>query len=189
MKKARISILVLVTIAGTAPVLAADLPEECRHAPVIVLAPLLVGVMMALSAGHADAEEQLAGVVDELLGLGQVAIPDHGRALALVADGSEDFPSELPFEFPRDYWHVGDVLAESLRGAVNVTQNEIHGHVDSYPIPGGWPSVPGVTAHAADPRSTTLDDVFVHYTGHDLRDALQDRAPRDFSFVMQRGRR
>ncbi|HXD16062.1 MAG TPA: ATP-binding cassette domain-containing protein [Vicinamibacterales bacterium] len=45
-------------------------------------------------------------------------------------------------------------------------------------------SIPGREA-----ETVTLDDVFVHYTGHDLRDALQDRAPRDFSFVMQRGRR
>jgi hypothetical protein len=29
-------------------------------------------------------------------------------------------------------------------------------------------------------KSTTLDDVFVHYTGRDLRDALQDPAPRQF---------
>jgi ABC-2 type transport system ATP-binding protein len=30
-------------------------------------------------------------------------------------------------------------------------------------------------------KSTTLDDVFVHYTGRDLRDALQDPAPRQFA--------
>jgi len=31
-------------------------------------------------------------------------------------------------------------------------------------------------------QSTTLDDVFVHYAGRNLRDALQAAAPRDFSF-------
>ena len=37
-----------------------------------------------------------------------------------------------------------------------------------------------LTFHAV----STLDDVFVHYTGRDLRDALQDPAPRQF--VMRR---
>jgi len=41
----------------------------------------------------------------------------------------------------------------------------------------------GVTVHSLAVHSTTLDDVFVHYTGRALRDALQDPAPRDFSFM------
>jgi ABC-2 type transport system ATP-binding protein len=36
--------------------------------------------------------------------------------------------------------------------------------------------------------NVTLDDVFVHYTGSQLRDALQERAPHDFSHVSMRGR-
>ena len=36
-------------------------------------------------------------------------------------------------------------------------------------------------------QSTTLDDVFVHYTGRDLRDALQDASPQDSSFMIRRG--
>ena len=39
----------------------------------------------------------------------------------------------------------------------------------------------GVNVHSLAVKSTTLDDVFVHYTGHDLRDALQDPAPRQFA--------
>jgi ABC-2 type transport system ATP-binding protein len=35
-------------------------------------------------------------------------------------------------------------------------------------------------------QSTTLDDVFVHYAGRALRDALQDAAPTDFSFMRNR---
>ena len=42
----------------------------------------------------------------------------------------------------------------------------------------------GVDVHSLAVKSTTLDDVFVHYTGTDLRDALQDPAPRQF--VMRR---
>jgi len=35
-------------------------------------------------------------------------------------------------------------------------------------------------------QSTTLDDVFVHYTGRQLRDALQEASPMDSSMMMRR---
>ena len=35
-------------------------------------------------------------------------------------------------------------------------------------------------------QSTTLDDVFAHYTGHQLRDALQAPSAADSPFIMQR---
>jgi hypothetical protein len=38
----------------------------------------------------------------------------------------------------------------------------------------------GIGIQSLAVKSTTLDDVFVHYTGRDLRDALQDPAPRRF---------
>jgi ABC-2 type transport system ATP-binding protein len=36
-------------------------------------------------------------------------------------------------------------------------------------------------------QSTTLDDVFVHYTGHQLRDSLQAASATDSPFIMNRG--
>jgi ABC-2 type transport system ATP-binding protein len=42
-------------------------------------------------------------------------------------------------------------------------------------------SIPG-----RDPETVTLDDVFVHYTGRDLRDALQEPSAADSPFVMRR---
>jgi len=39
---------------------------------------------------------------------------------------------------------------------------------------------------SATPEKTTLDDVFVHYTGRDLRDALQAPAAADSPFVIRR---
>ena len=36
-------------------------------------------------------------------------------------------------------------------------------------------------------QSTTLDDVFVHFTGRGLRDALQEPSAQDSPFVMRRG--
>jgi ABC-2 type transport system ATP-binding protein len=44
----------------------------------------------------------------------------------------------------------------------------------------------GVTVSSLSVQSTTLDDVFVHYAGRDLRDALQDASPRDSAFMLRR---
>jgi ABC-2 type transport system ATP-binding protein len=44
-----------------------------------------------------------------------------------------------------------------------------------------------VTVTSLSVQSTTLDDVFVHYTGHQLRDALQNPNAANSPFIMQRG--
>ncbi len=43
-----------------------------------------------------------------------------------------------------------------------------------------------VTIQSLGVQSTSLDDVFVHYTGRALRDALQDASPADSPLVMRR---
>jgi ABC-2 type transport system ATP-binding protein len=43
----------------------------------------------------------------------------------------------------------------------------------------------GITVQTLTVQSTTLDDVFTHYTGRQLRDALQE-ATYDVSFLYQR---
>lgn len=40
--------------------------------------------------------------------------------------------------------------------------------------------------HSLSVQSTTLDDVFVHYTGRQLRDALQEASPRESPLMMRR---
>jgi len=40
--------------------------------------------------------------------------------------------------------------------------------------------------HSLSVQSTTLDDVFVHYTGRQLRDALQEASPRESALMMRR---
>jgi ABC-2 type transport system ATP-binding protein len=47
----------------------------------------------------------------------------------------------------------------------------------------------GVTVRSLSVQSTTLDDVFVHYAGRQLRDALQEPAPYESSVIMRRGGR
>jgi ABC-2 type transport system ATP-binding protein len=44
----------------------------------------------------------------------------------------------------------------------------------------------GLTVHSLSVQSTTLDDVFVHYTGRALRDALQDANPLDRGPMLRR---
>jgi ABC-2 type transport system ATP-binding protein len=45
----------------------------------------------------------------------------------------------------------------------------------------------GATINSLSVQSTTLDDVFVHYTGHQLRDTLQAPTASNSPFIMQRG--
>jgi len=44
----------------------------------------------------------------------------------------------------------------------------------------------GVAVASLSVQSTTLDDVFVHYTGHQLRDSLQAPAAAESPFIMKR---
>jgi ABC-2 type transport system ATP-binding protein len=45
----------------------------------------------------------------------------------------------------------------------------------------------GLAVQSLSVQSTTLDDVFVHYTGRGLRDALQEASPLDRGPVLRRG--
>jgi ABC-2 type transport system ATP-binding protein len=57
-----------------------------------------------------------------------------------------------------------------------------HGKLVALDTPAGLKaSLPG-----RDAATVTLDDVFVHYTGRDLRDALQEASPADSPFIMRR---
>ena len=44
----------------------------------------------------------------------------------------------------------------------------------------------GLSVQSLSVQSTTLDDVFVHYTGRGLRDALQEPNPMDRSPMIRR---
>ena len=44
----------------------------------------------------------------------------------------------------------------------------------------------GITVNSLSVQSTTLDDVFVHFTGRALRDALQDASAKDSPFMIRR---
>ena len=88
-------------------VLAADAAEEGGQAPVVVLAPLLVRVVVALGAGHTQAEEHLGGVVDELLAASAApcTTPSAGSAIS----------SPVAARMSRTNWSYGLSLAIASR--------------------------------------------------------------------------
>jgi ABC-2 type transport system ATP-binding protein len=123
----------------------------------------------------------------------RIAIVDHGRLVAL------DSPLKLKASIPShnaieaSFSAVPAGWAERLKAlpeAHSVTSDD---HVFRIATTNGPATTAALVAEAAAAgvdvqslgvKSTTLDDVFVHYTGRELRDALQDPAPRQF--VMRR---
>jgi ABC-2 type transport system ATP-binding protein len=121
-----------------------------------------------------------------------IAIVDHGELKAL--DSPLKLKASIPgrnvleVSFPAvpDDWAA---RLEALPGVESVLQHDTVFRVGSNNGPATTLALfemaarAGVTVHSLSVQSTTLDDVFVHYTGRALRDALQDAAPRDFSFM------
>ena len=126
----------------------------------------------------------------------RIAIVDHGQLVAL------DSPLRLKASIPgknvleasfSDVPSDWDKRLEALPFVENVVG---HGHV--YRIASGnGPATTlalmeaahsaGITVPSLSVQSTTLDDVFVHYTGRALRDALQAPSVADSPYMIRRG--
>ncbi len=126
----------------------------------------------------------------------RVAIVDHGRLKAL------DSPLKLKAQVPGNT--VLDVAfsavppdwqarLQALPGVESVS-----GHDQLFRVATGsgpettlalmeMAGAAGVSVASLSVQSTTLDDVFVHYTGRALRDALQEASPLDRGLVVRRG--
>jgi ABC-2 type transport system ATP-binding protein len=127
----------------------------------------------------------------------RVAIVDHGHLMAL--DSPLKLKASIPgknvlevsfADFPADW-------AERLRelpGAGSVTGEDHVFRIASTSGPVTTRALievaeaAGVTVQSLSIQSTTLDDVFVHYTGRQLRDALQEPSAADRSVMVPRGR-
>jgi ABC-2 type transport system ATP-binding protein len=125
----------------------------------------------------------------------RIAIVDHGRLMAL------DSPIRLKASIPGK-----NVLEVSFAAPPPDWQNvlavlphveSVSGQEDLFRIASGnGPATTaalveaaaraGVGVRSLSVQSTSLDDVFVHYTGRALRDALQEPSPMDRSFMVQR---
>jgi len=125
----------------------------------------------------------------------RIAIVDHGELKALDTPTKLKLavPSnnvlEVNFASPPSGW--GDRL-QALPGVESVTSEDSVFRISSRNGPATTMAMldaaaaAGITVNALAVQSTTLDDVFVHYTGRALRDALQDASPQDSAFMMRR---
>jgi len=112
----------------------------------------------------------------------RIAIIDHGKLVAL------DSPLKLKASIPGknvievSFSAVPAGWLETLQALPDVAEIKADDHVfrlSSYNGPRTTVALmeaardAGITVASLSVQSTTLDDVFVHYTGHQLRDALQ----------------
>jgi ABC-2 type transport system ATP-binding protein len=125
----------------------------------------------------------------------RIAIVDHGELKAL--DSPLRLKSSIPgknvlevtFSTVPDGWEnrlkaLPDV--ESVTGEENIFRLKSQNGPATTLALMEMAAQNGVTVHSLSVQSTTLDDVFVHYTGRALRDALQEANPRESAFAMRR---
>ena len=126
----------------------------------------------------------------------RVAIVDHGKLAAL------DSPLKLKASIPgRNILEVSfsDVPQDwmnTLKSLPDVAELKAEDHIFRIASHNGPRTTvalmeatrgAGVTVTSLSVQSTTLDDVFVHYTGHQLRDTLQAPSAAESPYLMKRG--
>ncbi|HVT90334.1 MAG TPA: ATP-binding cassette domain-containing protein [Tepidisphaeraceae bacterium] len=112
----------------------------------------------------------------------RIAIVDHGKLVAL------DSPLKLKTSIPgknfveASFSRIPDGWIETLQALPDVAEVKAQEHVFRISSQNGPQTTVALLEAAKNAniavtslsvQSTTLDDVFVHYTGHQLRDALQ----------------
>jgi ABC-2 type transport system ATP-binding protein len=125
----------------------------------------------------------------------RIAIIDHGKLVAL------DSPLKLKASIPgknileASFSEVPPRWAETLGALPEVADVKAHDHVFRVSSHNGPRTTvalmeaarqAGIAVTSLSVQSTTLDDVFVHYTGHQLRDALQAPAGYSTAFMYER---
>ncbi len=126
----------------------------------------------------------------------RIAIVDHGELKAL------DSPMKLKASIPGrnvlevSFARVPDGWSDRLARLPDVEHVVGHDNVFRIASANGPATTlalmqasgdEAVAVQSLSVQSTTLDDVFVHYTGRALRDALQDASPMDSAFMLRRG--
>jgi ABC-2 type transport system ATP-binding protein len=125
----------------------------------------------------------------------RIAIVDHGQLVAL------DSPLKLKASIPGknfvevSFSHIPDGWHERLAALPFAGPVTSEGHVFRIASSNGpvtttalmdAAAAAGVSLQSLSVQSTTLDDVFVHYTGHALRDAVQAPSAADSPFMIRR---
>ena len=125
----------------------------------------------------------------------RIAIVDHGNLVAL------DSPLKLKASIPGknvlevSFSDVPSGWLETLKALPEVAEVKAVDHVFRISSHNGPRTTielmemarrAGVSVTSLSVQSTTLDDVFVHYTGHQLRDALQSATGYSSAFMYER---
>jgi ABC-2 type transport system ATP-binding protein len=125
----------------------------------------------------------------------RVAIVDHGKLMAL------DSPLKLKASIPGknilevSFSDVPSGWETTLKTLPDVAELKAEDHVFRLASHNGPRTTvalmeaarsASVTVTSLSVQSTTLDDVFVHYTGHQLRDTLQAPAAAESPYLMKR---
>ena len=126
----------------------------------------------------------------------RIAIVDHGKLVAL------DSPLTLKASIPgKNILEVSFSGApqnwpDTLRGLPEVVDVKAHDNVFRISSLNGPRTTVALMEAARNAnanvnslsvQSTTLDDVFAHYTGHEMRDELQSPSAMNSPFIMRRG--
>jgi ABC-2 type transport system ATP-binding protein len=125
----------------------------------------------------------------------RIAIVDHGKLVALDSPmklkASISGTNVLEVSFPSTPAGWEDRLkalpdVESVSGHDNVFRIATsNGPVTTTALL-ATAAGENLPVHSLSVQSTTLDDVFVYYTGRQLRDALQEASPRESALMMRR---
>jgi ABC-2 type transport system ATP-binding protein len=125
----------------------------------------------------------------------RIAIVDHGKLAAL------DSPLKLKASIPGknilevSFADVPAGWAEKLNALPEVANVKAEGKIFRISSNNGTRTTmalmeavreAGMDVTSLTVQSTTLDDVFLHYTGHQLRDTLQAPSAAESPFIMQR---
>jgi ABC-2 type transport system ATP-binding protein len=125
----------------------------------------------------------------------RIAIVDHGRLIALdspltlkaavaAASTLEVSFSTMPTGWEERLARLPGVDRVHREGSVaRLTSHE--GPVTTMAVLTAAAEA-GIEVESIAVASTTMDDVFLHYTGHDLRDALQGPSAADSPFMLRR---
>ncbi|MGH7632722.1 MAG: ATP-binding cassette domain-containing protein [Gemmatimonadaceae bacterium] len=125
----------------------------------------------------------------------RIAIVDHGKLMAL--DSPIILKAAIPGENTLEvaFSAVPPAWTQRLRSLPGVVSVEGEAPVFRIESSSGpettmalmtAAATAGVKVQSLSVQSTSLDDVFVHYTGHQLRDALQEPAAADRHIMLRR---
>jgi len=126
----------------------------------------------------------------------RVAIVDHGELKALDSplrlktsipgkNILEVSFSDVPAGWREELQQLPDV--ESVSGDDHIFRINSHNGPATTLALMDKAAAAHVGVHSLSIQSTTLDDVFVHYTGRALRDELQEADAKDSPFMLRRG--